>query len=149
MKFNAAKCHLLKITRKKTYMDTSCAIGTDRRESGPSSIPWSGTHLRLDLEATHWQHHLKKPTKFLISSAATYIKLQPRSQAESIHHICPSAAWVFLFSTGPPLQTWHLSFREGSASRSSVCHRDLLLQRKSNLHAPWSGMDSTTTTEKN
>ena len=59
MRFNAAKCHLLKITRKTKFLDTEYKI--DNRAHPPTSttpsVPRSRVDIRLNMETPHWTYN--------------------------------------------------------------------------------------------
>jgi len=58
MKFNATKCHLLKITRKKNYLDTRYTIDNNTLLR-VDHHPYLGVELTSDLT---WKHHINNIT---------------------------------------------------------------------------------------
>ena len=58
MKFNAAKCHLLKITRKRSYIDTNYNIENNTLLRADNH-PYLGVELTSDLT---WKHHINNIT---------------------------------------------------------------------------------------
>ena len=124
MRFNASKCHLLKIkTTKQKCLPTVYNIKGQLQEV--DHHPYLG---RLDLENPHQQYHQQSKQNPRPATSPS-LQLQPGGEIQSLHIPCPPTSWVFLFCLGPISQARYFDHRKSPALGCPLRYRKLLIQR--------------------